>query len=211
MFLFQHPWWMHVDVWQNQYNIVKFKKKKYNEAQPLFAIVSGDKFWIFAYLCVIGLCPEAVLKTLSPVSAVCLWYAWMNLFVFCFCLFTSCLGFPELFRYENLSFIEFEKFWDTVFFSIFFLIKRNRSLFLQMVCIFCGLVDACMFPRWLSGKESACQCSRCGFDPWVGKSPCRRKWLPTPVFLPGKSHRQRSLVGYSLWGYKTVEHDWACM
>ena len=42
------------------------------------------------------------------------------------------------------------------------------------------------------GKESACQCrrwKRCGFDPWVGKIPWRRKWQPTPVFLPGKSHR----------------------
>ena len=35
------------------------------------------------------------------------------------------------------------------------------------------------------------------FDPWVGKSPWRRKWQPTPVFLPGKSHGQRSLKGYS--------------
>ena len=34
-------------------------------------------------------------------------------------------------------------------------------------------------------------------DPWVGKIPCRRKWQPTPVFLPVKAHGQRSLVGYS--------------
>jgi len=40
------------------------------------------------------------------------------------------------------------------------------------------------------------------FDPWVGKIPWRRKWQPTPVFLPWKSHRQRSLVGYSPWGGK---------
>ena len=45
------------------------------------------------------------------------------------------------------------------------------------------------------GKESACQCRRCEFDPWVGKIPWRRKWQPTPVFLPGESHGQRSLVG----------------
>ena len=38
--------------------------------------------------------------------------------------------------------------------------------------------------------------------PWVGKNPCSRKWEPTPVFLPGKSHGQRSLVGYSPWGGK---------
>ena len=35
-----------------------------------------------------------------------------------------------------------------------------------------------------------------------GKIPRRRKWQPTPVFLPGKSHRQRRLVGYSPWGHK---------
>ena len=41
-----------------------------------------------------------------------------------------------------------------------------------------------------------------GFYPWVGKIPWRRKWQPTPVFLPGKSHCQRSLAGYSLWSCK---------
>ena len=41
-------------------------------------------------------------------------------------------------------------------------------------------------PRWLSGRESTFQCRRCRFDPWVRKIPWRRKWLPTPVFLPGK-------------------------
>ena len=35
------------------------------------------------------------------------------------------------------------------------------------------------------------------FDPWMGKIPWSRKWQPTPVFLPGESHGQRSLVGYS--------------
>jgi len=40
-----------------------------------------------------------------------------------------------------------------------------------------------------------------------GKIPWRRKWQPTPVLLPGKSHGQRSLVGYSPWGRKRIEHD----
>ena len=60
-------------------------------------------------------------------------------------------------------------------------------------------------PRWLSGKKSACQGKsprRHGFDPWVGKIPWRRKWKPTLVFLPGKSHGWRSLEGYSPWGRK---------
>ena len=44
------------------------------------------------------------------------------------------------------------------------------------------------------------QCGRPGFNPWVRKIPWRRKWQPTPVFLPGKFHGWRSLVGYSPWG-----------
>ena len=60
-------------------------------------------------------------------------------------------------------------------------------------------------PGGTSGKESACQCrrhKRYSFDPWVGKIPWSRKWPPTPVFLPGKSHGQSSLVGYSPQGSK---------
>ena len=41
-----------------------------------------------------------------------------------------------------------------------------------------------------------------GFDPWVRKIPCRRKWQPIPVFLPGISHGERSLVAYSSWVQK---------
>ena len=60
-------------------------------------------------------------------------------------------------------------------------------------------------PRWLTGKESACQCRRHRrqrFSPWVRKIPWRRKWQPTPVFLPGKSHGRRGLVGHSPQGHK---------
>ena len=55
-------------------------------------------------------------------------------------------------------------------------------------------------PRWLSGKESACQHRRHGFDPYVGKIPWSRKWQPTPVFLLGESHGQKNLVVCHLWG-----------
>ena len=51
-------------------------------------------------------------------------------------------------------------------------------------------------------KESACQCKRPRFNPWVGNFLWRRKWQPTPVFLPGKSHGHRSLAGYSPGGGK---------
>ena len=61
------------------------------------------------------------------------------------------------------------------------------------------------FPWWLSGKESPHQRRRHGFDPWVGKIPWRRKRQPPPVFLPGKFHGQRSLVGYSPWSHKELD------
>ena len=64
-------------------------------------------------------------------------------------------------------------------------------------------------PRCLSGKEPTCQCRRCGFNPWIGKIPWKRKWQPTPVFLPGKSYGQRSLAGSSPWGRKRVWHNLA--
>ena len=43
------------------------------------------------------------------------------------------------------------------------------------------------------------------FNPWVREIPWRRKWQPTPVFLPRESHGQRSLAGYSSWGHKESE------
>ena len=61
--------------------------------------------------------------------------------------------------------------------------------------------------RWDLGKEFSCQSRRCRFDTWVRKIPWWKKWKPTPIFLPGKSHQQRSLLGYSQWCHR-VEHNW---
>ena len=58
------------------------------------------------------------------------------------------------------------------------------------------------FPGGSAGKRICLQCGRPGFDPWVGKIPWRRERLPSPVFWPGEFHGQRSLEGYSPWGYK---------
>ena len=52
---------------------------------------------------------------------------------------------------------------------------------------------------WLSSKESACQCRRHRFSPWVGKIPWSRKWQPTPILLPRKLHGQRSLAATVHW------------
>ena len=58
------------------------------------------------------------------------------------------------------------------------------------------------FPGGSEDQESACSAEDPGSNPGSGRFPCRREWLPTPVFLPGKTHEQRSLVGYSPWGHK---------
>ena len=95
-------------------------------------------------------------------------------------------------------------------FSIF-----SSSLTMLCVCV-CVCVCVCThleLPGGASGKELACQCSRCKrhrFDPWVWKIPWRRQWQPTPEFLPGESHGQRSLVGCSPWGCRESDTtDWA--
>ena len=62
-------------------------------------------------------------------------------------------------------------------------------------------------PRWHCGEESTCnagdylQGRSCGFSPWARKIPWRRKWQPTPIFLPRKSYGQ-NLAAYSPWGHK---------
>ena len=89
--------------------------------------------------------------------------------------------------------------WETIFLLKFKFLNLRKWKHAVFFCL----------PRQLSGKESTCQCRRCGFSPWVGKIPWLRKWQPTPVFLSGESHGWRGLVGYSPWGWKelgTTEH-----
>ena len=66
-------------------------------------------------------------------------------------------------------------------------------------------------PWWLTGKESPCQCRSHEFYLWVWKIPWRKRWQHIPVFLPGKSQGQRSLVGYNTWDcYSTsIKHHLA--
>ena len=73
-----------------------------------------------------------------------------------------------------------------------------RTLYhLQAHLDFCLPSSLAGLPWWYRGESVCLQCGRPGFHPWVGKIPWRRKWQPTPVFLPGESHGRRSLVGYS--------------
>ena len=80
-------------------------------------------------------------------------------------------------------------------------------------CLKWGIICFCQdyllgLPWWLRWLRVCLQFRRPRFDPWVWKIPWRRKWLPTPVFLPGKSQGQRSLEGYSLWGHKEWDMTW---
>ena len=71
---------------------------------------------------------------------------------------------------------------------------------------FGGVGDmSCGIPRILTLPVSAGDIMRHGFDPWVMKIPWRRAWQPTPLLLPGESHGQRSLAGYSPWGCTKLE------
>ena len=73
---------------------------------------------------------------------------------------------------------------------------RTLTFILEIHLPLSGFLHWPKLPWWLRGKSVCPQCGRPGFDPWVSKIPWRRKWHPTPVFLPGESHGQRSLVGY---------------
>ena len=88
--------------------------------------------------------------------------------------------------------------------------QNPKPKFIIQCLFFTSAPPYCLYRTswWYSGKESACHCRRrrrCGFDPWVRKIPWRRKCQPTLVFLPEESHGQRSLVGYSPWGYKELD------
>ena len=66
------------------------------------------------------------------------------------------------------------------------------------------------FISWATRAQTlkSLQCGRPRFDPWARKIPWRRKWQTTPVFLPGKSHGQRSLAGYGPWGHNGIIFIW---
>ena len=68
---------------------------------------------------------------------------------------------------------------------------------------------ASLMAQW--EKKFTWQCRRCRFNTWIRKIPWSRKWHPTLVFLPGKAHEQRSLMGYGPWRHKIVRQDLATM
>ena len=78
----------------------------------------------------------------------------------------------------------------------------SASLETLMITNVCRAVRASQAALVVKNLPTSRRRKRRGFNPWVGKIPWRRKWQPAPVFLPGKSHRQRSLAGYRPWGHR---------
>ena len=97
--------------------------------------------------------------------------------------------------------------WYCLFWNSYKLYNGYCIKWLQTIIVYSKVKCDYGLAWWLSGKEFACQCRTCEFNPWVREILWGRKWQPTPVFLPGKFHGQRSLVGFSPWGCKNVGHD----
>ena len=108
----------------------------------------------------------------------------------------SSKGFPRIKSYLS------EKFWKLFVITHVKAWYKHLPMLMQLKY---DLFNQLYFPGGSVIKEPVCQHRRCKFDPWVGKIPWRRKWQPTPVFLPEKSHGQRNLVGYSPWGCEKLD------
>ena len=141
-----------------------------------------EKLWLkesYTKVCFMFLCniwrivQEAIFCSLTALSHTVLWEEWVDVFD---------LGF--FFSFNFYFFILLNPKRQVIFFLLF-----PKNVNWTVYEIFGGFSDG-----W-NGMESSC-------NEWVGKIPWRRKWQPTPVFLPRKSHAQRSLAGYSLWGGK---------
>ena len=94
----------------------------------------------------------------------------------------------------------------------FFSVKKRKMgiciLLLKIKCVWLSMytLGASQVAQEVKNPPaSAGDIKRLGFDPWVGKISWRRKWQLTPVFLPGESHGQRSLAGYSSWGRRELD------
>ena len=86
--------------------------------------------------------------------------------------------------------------------SSLFSFPRNLGIAKENVLWYESLPNTRGFPGGSVGKEFAMQETSVQSGVWVGKIPWRREWQPTPVLLPGGSHGQRSLAGYSPWSRK---------
>ena len=97
----------------------------------------------------------------------------------------------------NISLLSYLKLWFPFDFCLLIISSCSQCEHTGSIVFFSFCLKD--FPGGARGKELACQCrrrNRCWFDSWVGTTPWRRAWQPTPLFLPEESHGQRSLAGY---------------
>ena len=98
-------------------------------------------------------------------------------------------------------------------FFIFIVLPLNKNCTKHFRCVY-SIFGTSQVAQWV---KNPLQRRRYGFDPWVKMIPWRRAQQPTPVFLPGESHGQRSLAGCSPWGHKDLyiievtEHVFTCI
>ena len=104
----------------------------------------------------------------------------------------------RVFSYQSTLRMRWPKYWS---FSFSIIPSKEIPGLISFIFIFFHS----WLPWWLRWQRIHLQCRRPSFKPWVGKFPWRMKWQPTPVFLPGQAHGQRSLAGYSSWGHKQLE------
>ena len=124
----------------------------------------------------------------------------------------------ENFSLVNCSFyIHYPAIWVNIFVSSFIYFWSEGQLrltyhywewcFMDLLLVFFFLIKLAKFAWWPSGKIILLpvqEMQENQLNLWVRKLPWRRKWQPTPVFLPGKPCH-RSLVGYSPWGQKVLD------
>ena len=142
---------------------------------------------------------------------------WFNLLLGCVIYGWEChINYDQLIAICcNVFFFLFSYLFSTLWFFLmwwlkFYIFKYSFTIWVSLGEYHLGLVVA-QVTIWMlgaslvgSGEESTYQCRRHGF----GKIPWRRAWKPTPEFLPGESHGQRSLVGCSPQGHR-VGHEWS--
>ena len=112
--------------------------------------------------------------------------------------------------FPKLDKASFSQYWS-FFLKILYFSKLETGIIISsgycLLTLECSVVLSLTWTKSFEsdsdGKESTCR--RPGFDPRVGKIPWRREWQPTPVFLPGEFHGQRSLAGYIQWGPKELD------
>ena len=146
--------------------------------------------------------------TLSfPLATISLFSKSLSLFLFH--KFICIIFFLDIYIRDAMWFFSFSDLLHSVWWSLGILIY-NKQLLKRIrgnVCL--DLLYIKDFPGGSDCKASVYNVgdlgSSPGFEPWVGKIPWRRKWQSTPALLPGKSHGQRSLIGYSLWGHKELD------